>query len=189
MWKIWLSLFFIFVLTSGGVSRATEVRDDLVEPKPYAELEGRSKQEVTEDPQLSDFVGRWAESSPGNCTDPNYQGGFRGRILAHHLQFTFHDVRGRIERTQTVNSIVQSKVDAQTTSSMISGVDVEERGKKSATVFYTVDYSQGTLKVNSFVENGILIVTNGVVIEKKDTGELPFELKRGAMPMYFRCDD
>jgi len=189
MWKIWGTLFLISVLTCGGVSWAKEIRDDLVEPKPNAELEGRTKQEVAEENELSDFVGRWVEVSNGNCTDPNYQGGFRARIVEHHLHFTFYDAKGRIERTQTINSIVQSKVDAQTTSLMLSGVDVEERGKKSVTVFYTADYLAGTLKINSFVENGILILTNGVVVEKKDIAELPLKFKTGVMPMFFRCDD
>ena len=157
-------------------------------PAPASVLRAPSPS-IKEDLALEDFVGRWVEDSPERCNQANYQGGFTAKLVNHRLHVTVSDEHGKLIRTQNINSLVQIKLDKETTSLMVSGVDFDEITKKSFTVFYTADYSGSALKINSLVENGILVVSNGIVVEHKDTGDLPLRFKAREMPTNFKCSD
>ena len=157
-------------------------------PAPASVLRAPSPS-IKEDLALEDFVGRWVEDSPERCNQANYQGGFTAKLVNHRLHVTVSDEHGKLIRTQNINSLVQTKLDKETTSLMVSGVDFDEITKKSFTVFYTADYSGSALKINSLVENGILVVSNGIVVEHKDTGDLPLRFKAREMPTNFKCSD
>jgi len=159
-----------------------------ISPAPASVLRAPSPS-IKEDLALEDFIGRWVEDSPERCNQANYQGGFTAKLVNHRLHVTVSDEHGKLIRTQNINSLVQTKLDKETTSLMVSGVDFDEITKKSFTVFYTADYSGSALKINSLVENGILVVSNGIVVEHKDTGDLPLRFKAREMPTNFKCSD